>query len=64
MCLCSRVSSANLPRMESRIESSLVKVRGGGFINKMNSIGPNTEPWGTPLITRAKMEGDPSTQTV
>ena len=44
MCLCTRVSSANFPRMESKTASSR------SLIKMMKSMGPRTEPWGTPLM--------------
>ena len=53
-----RVSSAKHLMVECLMQMCM------SFMNMRKSIGPNTVPWGTPLMISAMIETYPSTTTV
>ena len=51
------VSSANLLRVHSNSSSR-------SLIKNLNKIGPNTDPWGTPLVTGLQLDSAPLMTTL
>ena len=49
--LCAAYNAACIFVSSAKSEKQLITVDGISMTNSVNSNGPNTDPWGTPLVT-------------